>query len=244
MSTEKSTVTLFTPNTQEAKFHPAVFIKNKPVKLDRNPKLLGVHFETMQFFSSHATLTAAKAKKKVNVLNVMAGTDWGQDKQTLIITYKTIVRSVLEYGSPIWSPAINETSWTKLQRVKNSALKVATGTYHNTQEEHIHRETKVLALRDHGRMITERYLAACHLPGHPGRKHLDRPPPHRPLKLTTLSYKEDVSPVFNSFDESNDYKLAKKAIHTRFVEKAINNYKPNLVLGRAPPPVKDGGGGP
>jgi len=60
---------------------------------------------------------------------------------------------------------------------------------------------------------------------------------------TTLSYKEDVSPVFNTFDESNDYKLAKKAIHTRFVEKAINNYKSNLVLGRAPPPVKDGGGG-
>ena len=186
VSPEKSTVTLFTPNTHEAKLHPAVFIKNKPVKLDRNPKLLGVHFETMHFFSSHATLTAAKAKKKVNVLKALAGTDWGQDKQTLIIMYKSIVRSVLEYGSPIWSPAISETSWTKLQRVQNSALKVATGTYHNTQEEHIHRETKVLPLRDHGRMITEQYLATCHLPGHPGRKHLDRPPPRRPLKHTTL----------------------------------------------------------
>ena len=74
-------------------------------------------------------------------------------------------------------PLISDSNWSKLQRVQNSALKVANGTYHNTSWEHVHRESQVLPLREHEQMVTEQYLAACYLPGHPGSKHLDRPPP-------------------------------------------------------------------
>ena len=237
ISPEKSTITLFTPDTHEANIHPIVKIKNKIVKLDQNPKILGIYFDKMHFFNHHATKTAAKANKKINILKALAGTTWGQDQETLLITYKSIGRSVLEYGSPIWSPAISDTSWDKLQRVQNKALKVATGTYHNASFQHIHRETKVLPLKEHGRMISEQYLAACHLPGHPGQKHLGRPPSARPLKKTHLNYKNSVSPLFPAQPDENSYKYVKKVIHTRSVESTINSYEPSKVLGRTPPPI-------
>ena len=51
----------------------------------------------------------------------------GQDQETLVSTYKSIGRSVLEYGAPIWSPIISNNSWNKLQVVQNQALRIATG---------------------------------------------------------------------------------------------------------------------
>ena len=85
MSPEKSTVTLFTPDTKEAKIHPEVKVQDKLVKLDKTPKLLGVTFDTMYSFSHHIKNTVSRAKKKINILKALAGTGWGQDKETLLI---------------------------------------------------------------------------------------------------------------------------------------------------------------
>ena len=95
VSPEKSTVTLFTPATAEAKIHPEVKVQGQPVKLDKTPKLLGVTYDTMFTFSNHIKNTVAKCKKKLNILKALAGSSWGQDKETLIITYKSIIRSTL-----------------------------------------------------------------------------------------------------------------------------------------------------
>ena len=43
-------------------------------------------------------------------------------------TYKSIVRPVLEYASPIWSPIISESNWNRLQRIQNSAKYVQGNT--------------------------------------------------------------------------------------------------------------------
>ena len=237
VSPEKSTVTLFTPDTHEVNIHPQVKIKDKLVKLDKTPKLLGLTFDTMHYFSTHIKQTAAKAKKKVNILKALAGTTWGQDQETLVITYKSIGRSVLEYAAPIWSPIISETSWNKLKVVQNSALRAATGCFLAADPEHLHQETHVLPIKAHANMVTQQYLAACHLPDHPGGKHLDRPP-GRNLKKTMLNHNPVVDPLFYMPETSNlIYKEAIKSIHTKAVGDTINSYKPNKVLGTAPPKI-------
>ena len=47
VSPEKSTVTLFTPDTKETKIHPKIQLKNTILPLEKTPKLLGVIFDTM-----------------------------------------------------------------------------------------------------------------------------------------------------------------------------------------------------
>ena len=65
----------------------------------------------------------------MNILKAQAGTSWGQDRETITITYKSVVRSTLEYAAPTWAPIISATSWEDLQVVQNQALRVATGCY-------------------------------------------------------------------------------------------------------------------
>ena len=46
MSTPKSSVTLFTPNTHQAKTHPRILIGYSRLPLVQWPKIFGVHMET------------------------------------------------------------------------------------------------------------------------------------------------------------------------------------------------------
>ena len=85
-------------------------------------------FDPLFTFNKHVRLTVKKAKDKINLLKALAGSTWGQDQETLLITYKSLCRSVLEYSFPVWTPVISKTSWANLQRIQNQALQVTTGS--------------------------------------------------------------------------------------------------------------------
>jgi hypothetical protein len=89
-------------------------------------------------FSHHVKENIKKGKSKVNVFKALARSSWGQDKETLTITYKLVVHSTLEYAGPFWTPIISKISWADLQKVQNQALRVATGCYLKTQIDHLH----------------------------------------------------------------------------------------------------------
>ena len=40
----------------------------------------------------------------------MAGTSWGQQKETLLMTYKAVGRSIINYAAPVW---MKETLYTR-----------------------------------------------------------------------------------------------------------------------------------
>ena len=239
VSPEKSTVTLFTPATAKANIKPVVEVQETEVKLDKNPKLLGVTYDTMFTFSQHIKNTVAKCKKKLNILKALAGSTWGQDKETLIITYKSIIRSTLEYANPIWSPMISASNWERLQSIQNKALRIATGSLSMAAIDHLHRECKVLPVKQHCELVTKQFLASCHIPGHPGGKHLGNPPPPRDMKKTMLIHEQEVRNTFDPTLPKNDKTLKKamKDIHTRSVRSTLQSYPNNKVLNDIPPDI-------
>ena len=91
ISPSKSSVTLFSPSTHEHKYHPQVFINGVLLPLSQNPKLLGVTLDPLFTFSPHVCAVAKKARERIKVLKALSGTSWGQDKETMLITYKAIL---------------------------------------------------------------------------------------------------------------------------------------------------------
>ena len=233
VSPTKSTVTLFTPDTKEAQIHPTIKIDGVIVKLDKTPKLLGVKFDTMYTFSHHIKEQAGKGRGKNNIIKCLAGTTWGQDKETLLITYKAISRSTLEYGAPIWAPMISDSNWTKLQTVQNQALRTATGCLAMTSLPDLHRECKVLPIKEHSTLLTKQFTAGCFVQSHPGNKFINKVPPDRKLKATHLAHEAEVAEKFRS----GTYKDAIKSLHTSAVSQVISNYPPNRVLQDTPPEI-------
>ena len=88
----KSSVTLFTPwSAQVSKVLP-VGINGELVPTDKNPKLLGLVLDPTFSFSAHSKAIARKAASRINLIRVLASTEFGKDMKTLMETYKLYIR--------------------------------------------------------------------------------------------------------------------------------------------------------
>ena len=86
--------------------------------------LLGVTFDKKLSFTNHCRSKASKAMQRVRLLRLVSGQKWGANSRTLLKLYKQYIRPVLEYGNVATCNA-TKTSLLCLQRVQNSALRVA-----------------------------------------------------------------------------------------------------------------------
>ena len=156
----ESTVTLFTPETKQAKYHPDIKIAGSQLPLNRSPKILGAHLDTSLTFNVHCTQAATRVSNRNNVLKALAGTTWGQQKETILMTYKAIGRSVANYGAPVWSTNASVTSIGKIQIAQNEALRLATGSHKMSSSDHLHNETEMLTVKQHSDLCHNKDL--CH----------------------------------------------------------------------------------
>ena len=86
----------------------------------------GSYLRSSIHFHNHVENLANKAKPRLNILRQLCGTDWGQQKETIMLNFKTLIRLRFTYAAPIWFPNTSETSIKKLQVIQNSALLIAT----------------------------------------------------------------------------------------------------------------------
>ena len=118
VSTAKSTVTLFTPDTHEHHLHPQVKLADQVLPLEKKPNVLGVMLDTQLTFTQHCNNIAVKVQRRNNVLKALAASTWGCDKETLLKSYQSNGRSILSYCYPVWTPSHRDTNWSRLQRAQ------------------------------------------------------------------------------------------------------------------------------
>ena len=82
ISAPKSTVTLLTPDKHQFQMHPVITLKGAQIPLERSPKILGVIMDPSISFHKHYNYVSDRIDKRNNVLKALAGSSWGQDKET------------------------------------------------------------------------------------------------------------------------------------------------------------------
>ena len=239
ISARKSTVTLFTSQTQQHHDHPTVPLNGTPLPLEKNPKILGVTFDPHFYFHKHVEEIVKRAKPRLNILKLLTGTNWGQQKETILITNKSLIGSLFTYAAPIWFPNTRSGNIAKLQTIQNSALRIATGCVMMTPIDHLHTEAKVLKVDEHLKMLCSQHLATCLQPNHISFPIVTADSGPRRIKNTLqLHSRDQVSDLLvNGVIE--DIKEARKTIHTRAVRTAINNRRPNGVISGPAPEVNE-----
>ena len=155
ISAPKSTVTLFTPDPFQVRIYPKIAIADAILPLERTPKILGVLLVTSFAFHHHCEYVANRFSKRNNILKALAGTSWGQQKETLIMTYNAVGRPIADYPAPVWSTNADNTSMEKIQVAQNEALRISTGAHHHVKImimssiDHLHCEAQMLKVTEH-----------------------------------------------------------------------------------------------
>ena len=109
---------------------------------------------------------SGKAASRLNILRALSDSAFGKDRECLIGTFKSHIRSLFDFAAPIIYPNYSQTSLNRLQHIQNRALRLALGCYATASVGHLHAEACVLPVEAHLKLISAQFLQARH-PSHP-----------------------------------------------------------------------------
>ena len=91
---------LHIPDTHQAKTHPSILIEDSRLPLVKCTRILEVYLDPSLSFNKHRQYVAVRVSARNNILKALAGTSWGQQNETLLMTYKAFGRSIINYAAP------------------------------------------------------------------------------------------------------------------------------------------------
>ena len=149
LNQDKTTCTRFTPDHAQYKSNMDSKINNTELHMATHQKVLGLTLDPKLTYSTHIHNNSVQAHKSQQMIKALTATGWGKQKETLLATYKAVMRPALEYASSISSPLASSTSVIKLQVIQNAASRTATGCTQDTNIQHLHDETLILPIHKH-----------------------------------------------------------------------------------------------
>ena len=148
------------------------------------------------------------------------------------MTYKALGRSIANYTAPVWSTNASESNIGKIQRAQNEALRIITGSHKMSSIDHLHNETKILQVEDHLNLLSAQYMIQC-LDRENVCHHITK------MDLVRWEIKETIFTRHYQTVLANNRKNTLQALHTSFVNTAIDTMKDSRVLNNRPPPIND-----
>ena len=139
----KTKAMVFASPASDRKWDPEFTAGYQRVEAVDEYKFLGITTDNSLRFSTHIQNTAAKGRKKLNIIKCLSTKDWGSSLEQQRSLYLTYIRAGLEYASPSWSSWVSDTSLDTLQRVQNAALRSVGSLYKTCPVDFLHLETGI-----------------------------------------------------------------------------------------------------
>ncbi len=152
-STEKTKFIIF--NKKRKKIDPGILpeIKKQPISRVTNHRFLGVTFNERLNWSQHITQLHRSCQKPLTLLNHLSHTTYGADRKTLTLLYGALVQSKLDYAVLLYGSA-PKTLLKKLDSIRNSGLRYATGAFRTSPIDSLDVETNTLPAEDHRALVS------------------------------------------------------------------------------------------
>ena len=118
---------------------PTLKLDDSEIPVVSQYKLLGIIFDRKLSFIPHIQYIKDKCNKTLNLLRIIAHTDWGADFQTLLKLYRTLIRSKIDYGCYVYGAA--RKSYLKtLNTVHHEGLRLILGALRTSPVESLYSE--------------------------------------------------------------------------------------------------------
>ena len=124
VSTEKSVVSLFNRGCKKISDRLVVSYNGTRLPSESYPKFLGITLDPGLRMSRNTEIVLTRANRRINLLKKLSGKNWGVKPLLILITYKVLIRSIIDY-SILTVPTLSVTSLNKLEVIQRKAIRIA-----------------------------------------------------------------------------------------------------------------------
>ena len=175
LSVEKTQAIMFYRNSRW-KQNQEIELKlgNNNIQFGDTVKFLGLMFDTHLNWKAHVAYVKKKCNSALNLMLKLSHTTWGARRQTLLMVYKALVLSKLDYGSPIYSSASRNTL-KSLDLIHTRGLRLCTGAFKSSPNTSVCCESGEPPLPLHRDLVTMRSALKIMSSASPTKQLFDMP---------------------------------------------------------------------
>ena len=137
-----------------------ICISGIPIKSTHTVPFLGLIFDYQLSFTAQINNVINKCSRTLNIIKFLCGTWWGSDPETLLVLYKSYIRSKIDYASFIYHPT-KITLANKLESIQFSAIRTALGYRISTPKNILLAESNLPTLAERAKEIGSSFLLKC-----------------------------------------------------------------------------------
>ena len=137
-------------------FDPQLFLDKTPIEFVKEHKFLGLIWDCKLSFRAHVEYLKKRCMQALQIIRVVAHSQWGSDTKTLLRLFRSLVRSKLDYGSIVYMSG-DERSLEKLNIVHRHGLRLCLGAFKSSPIEALYAEANELPLELRREELAMRY---------------------------------------------------------------------------------------
>ncbi|GBN72309.1 hypothetical protein AVEN_120315-1 [Araneus ventricosus] len=107
---------------------PELFLSGVPIRFQDNYKFLGIVFDKRLTFLPHIASLRKRCLRLLNILRTLSNTSWGAERSCLLRVYRSIIRSMIDYGSVVCGSDL-PSYLKRLDYVHHQALMLCLGAF-------------------------------------------------------------------------------------------------------------------
>jgi len=105
-----------------------IYINNIPTTYTDNIRILGMIFDSKFSWTPHLKRLKINCNTKMKIIKTLSHLTWGADKESLLLIYKALILSRIDYGSIIYNSAKPNIKQI-LNPIHNQAIRLAIGAF-------------------------------------------------------------------------------------------------------------------
>ena len=127
LNPSKCEASIFSVDPHQANLQPNLLLLGSRLRFNPTPTFLGITFDRTLSFSKHVSSLKVRFFPRLKALRCISASSWGPSKESLLLLYEALLRSLLTYASPGWFPFLSATNLTRLERLHQAASRAITG---------------------------------------------------------------------------------------------------------------------